>query len=64
MVGKNIKKLRKDYEWTQEDLAAKLDVSPGAISNYERAKREPDIAMLIKMADTFKISIDELVGRV
>lgn len=63
MVGKNIQKLRKNYEWTQEELATKLGISPGAISNYEREKREPDIAMLIKMADTFNVSIDELVER-
>ena len=64
MVGKNIQKLRKEHEWTQEELANRLGVSRAALGNYEREKREPDIDMLIKMADTFKISIDELVGRV
>lgn len=64
MIGNNIKKLRQKYELTQEELAAKLGVSRSTMGNYEREKREPDIDMLIKMADTFKISIDELVGRV
>lgn len=64
MVGKNIQKLRKEHEWTQEELANRLGVSRAALGNYEREKREPDIDILIKMADTFKISIDELVGRV
>lgn len=64
MVGKNIRKLRFKYELTQEELANRLGVSRGALSNYEKEKREPDIDMLIKMADTFKVSIDELVGRV
>lgn len=64
MIGYNIRKLRQKYELTQEELANRLGVSRAALGNYEREKREPDIDMLIKMADTFKISIDELVGRV
>lgn len=64
MVGKNIRKLRLKYELTQAELAKRLGVSRAALGNYEREKREPDIDLLIKMADTFKVSIDELVGRV
>ena len=63
MIGNNIRKLRLKYELTQEELAVKLGVSSSAIGNYERETRQPDIDMLIKMADTFKVSIDELVGR-
>lgn len=63
MIGNNIKKLRQKYELTQEELAAKLGVSRSAMGNYERETRQPDIDMLIKMADTFNITIDELVGR-
>ena len=64
MIGNNIRKLRLKYELTQEDLAAKLGVSRSAMGNYERETRQPDIDMLIKMADTFNITIDELVGRI
>lgn len=64
MIGNNIRKLRQKYELTQEELANRLGVSRGALSNHEKEKREPDIGLLIKMADTFKVSIDELVGRV
>jgi transcriptional regulator with XRE-family HTH domain len=63
MIGNNIRKLRLKYELTQEELAVKLGVSSSAIGNYERETRQPDIDMLIKMADTFDITIDELVGR-
>lgn len=64
MVGKNIQKLRKEHEWTQEELADRIGVSRGALGNYEREKREPGIDLLIKLADTFNVSIDELVGRI
>lgn len=63
MIGNNIRKLRLKYELTQEELAAKLGVSRSAMGNYERETRQPDIDMLIKMADTFNITIYELVGR-
>lgn len=63
MVGDNIRKLRLEREWTQEELADRLGVSRQALGNYERELREPGIDLLIKLADTFNVSIDELVGR-
>lgn len=63
MVGDNIRKLRLEREWTQEELADRLGVSRSAMGNYEREQREPGIDLLIKLADTFNVSIDELVGR-
>lgn len=63
MVGDNIRKLRLEREWTQEELADRLGVSRQALGNYERELREPGIDLLIKLADTFNVSIDALVGR-
>lgn len=63
MIGYNIRKLRLEREWTQGELADRLGVSRSAMGNYEREKREPGIDLLIKLADTFNVSIDELVGR-
>lgn len=63
MIGDNIRKLRLEREWTQEELADRLGVSRSAMGNYERELREPGIDLLIKLADTFNVSIDELVGR-
>lgn len=63
MVGDNIRKLRLEREWTQEELADRLVVSRSAMGNYEREQREPGIDLLIKLADTFNTTIDDLVGR-
>lgn len=63
VVGNNIRKLRLEHEWTQEELADRLGVSRSALSNYESELREPAIDLLIKLADVFNTTIDELVGR-
>lgn len=38
-------------------------VGNDTIRKYERGEREPNISMLIKIADYFDVSIDYLVGR-
>lgn len=63
MVGNNIRRLRMEHEWTQEELADRLGVSRSAMGNYEREQREPGIDMLIRLADIFGITVDALVGR-
>lgn len=63
MVGDNIRKLRLEREWTQEELADRLGLSRQALGNYEKEKREPGIDMLICLADIFGITVDALVGR-
>lgn len=49
-VGKNIRALRKRCGMTQETLAERLFVSRQTVSNYETGKSEPDIDMLIRIA--------------
>ncbi|MBQ8369661.1 MAG: helix-turn-helix transcriptional regulator [Clostridia bacterium] len=34
-IGQNIRKLRKDRGWTQEDIAEKLGISAQAVSKWE-----------------------------
>lgn len=63
MIGNNIRKLRHEHEWTQEELADRLGVSGAVLSNYERETREPGIDLLIQLADIFNTTIDALVGR-
>ncbi|MBQ4535918.1 MAG: helix-turn-helix transcriptional regulator [Clostridia bacterium] len=45
----------------QELLAEKIGVSKGIISMWENGLKEPKISSVIKIADFFEISIDELV---
>lgn len=56
-----LKEFRKLRGVTQGELAEDLHISQTSVSKYERGLSEPDIEMLISLADYFKISIDELV---
>lgn len=64
-IGNNIKKLREQYNMTQEQLAAKLqvngcDITRSAVAKIEVGQRHlyPDEIILIK--DIFDISYDEI----
>gem|GEM_PF-1268618 len=62
-MGGKIYSLRMAKGLTQEQLAAILCISPAAISKWERNLANPNIEMLVALADFFDCSIDELVGR-
>ena len=62
-IAENIKFYRKALGLTQEKLAKLLNGKKSLISNYENGYSTPDITILIKLADIFEITLDELVGR-
>jgi transcriptional regulator with XRE-family HTH domain len=64
MFHKQLTKLRKEYNLTQEELANKLGVSRSTYAQYEFGRRHPDFSLLEKIADLFGVSIDFLFGRV
>lgn len=57
-----IKKLRKEKDMTQEQLAEYMGVSPQAVSRWETGVTCPDIFALPSLAELFGISVDELLG--
>lgn len=61
MFGKKLKMLRKKSGLTQANLAKKLNISPSTVGMYEQGRREPDSAMLVKIADFFSVSVDYLI---
>lgn len=56
-----LKKLRKQNKLTQRALAEALHISQTSVSKYERGESEPDLAMVIEMADFFGVTVDEFV---
>ena len=62
-LAENIKFYRKSLGLTQKELAKLLYGKKSLISNYENNYSCPDISTLIKLADIFEITLDELVGR-
>ena len=57
----NLVRLRKAYNYTQQQIGDKLHISRQAYSNYERGKRIPDIGMLIRLADIYGVSLEQLL---
>ena len=60
--NERVKKLRKQKDLTQEQLAEYMGVSPQAISRWETGATCPDISALPQLAELFGITIDELLG--
>ena len=56
-----LKTLRKKNRITQRSLAEALHISQTSVSKYERGESEPDLEMVIKMADYFDVTIDEFI---
>lgn len=53
--------LRKANLYTQSDIADRLQIGQKRYAAWEEGRAEPNIAMLIKIADLYNITIDELV---
>lgn len=62
IFGENLKILRKENNYTQENLAKILNVSKMTISAWEADKQEPSIDNIIKLALIFRTSTDYMLG--
>lgn len=60
---KNLRALRMEYVISQQRLADAIFVTQPSINKYENHNIEPEIAILIRMADFFDTSVDYLIGR-
>lgn len=63
-MGQIIRRLRKDADLTQEELAEMIGVTYQAVSRWENDTGMPDISQLVPLASVFDIPIDVLFGRV
>lgn len=61
-VAEKIKKLLKDNNMTQEQLANKLSITKSAVSQNLRGKSNFDIQNLVAIAKLFNITLDELLS--
>lgn len=60
-ISRQIKKYRKEFKLSQEDLAEKIFVTRQTISNWENDKNYPDINSLVLLSNLFGTSLDILV---
>ncbi len=58
MLGNKLKELRKSRGLTQDDIAAKFNLSRGSVSNWEKGRRKPSIKQLEVLANFYNVSLD------
>ena len=61
MLSERIKQLRKNRKYSQEQLARKLGLTQGAISQWETGATTPAADQLVSLAEVFNMSVDELL---
>ena len=61
-MGQIIKRLRKERNFTQEELAEQLGVTFQAVSKWENDAGMPDISQIVPLASVFGVSTDVLFG--
>ncbi len=60
-IGSTIKRMRREHDMTQEQLAEHLGITSNAVSQWERDLTAPDISQLPILSNLFEITIDELL---
>jgi len=60
-IPNNIKFLRKKNGFTQETFAKVLGINRPSIGAYEEGRADPRLTTLSKIAELFKVSVDELI---
>ena len=60
-LAEKILSLRTQRGMSQDDLAEKLEVSRQSVSKWETAQSTPDLDKIIRLADLFGVSVDQLV---
>lgn len=59
-VKNRIKVLRAERDWSQAELAGRLDVSRQAVNAIETGKHDPSLPLAFKLARLFNMGIEEI----
>ena len=62
-LSQRLLELRTEHALSQAQIAEEVGVVVRAYQRYEYGQREPQLAVLIRMADFYGVSLDYLVGR-
>lgn len=62
MINTNLRRLRKIHQYTQEELAEKINVSRQSVAKWENGESTPDIDSCIKLAKLYNVRLDDLVN--
>lgn len=59
-LGRQIKKLRQEKKWNQEELSYQSQISSSHLGHIERGEQNPTVETLQKIADGLQVEIAEL----
>lgn len=63
MFSENLKILRKEKGFSQEQLATRLNVVRQTISKWEKGISVPDAELLIQLAEVLDVTVSDLLGK-
>ena len=60
-LGSNVRRLREEAGWSQEDFADRAGIHRTYVSDIERGARNPTITVVEKLAKPFKVTAGSLL---
>lgn len=58
-----LKVLRAERDWTQGDLAERLNISRQSVNAIETGKYDPSLPLAFRIAELFGLAIEEIFSR-
>ncbi len=62
-MNNRLKVLRAERDWSQQDLAERLEVSRQSVNAIEKGRYDPSLPLAFKIADVFELAIEEIFSR-
>jgi transcriptional regulator with XRE-family HTH domain len=62
ILARNLRRLRLERRWSQDDLAAEAGTRQALVSAIEIGEANPTLASLEKLAATLEVTLAELFG--
>ena len=63
MIGEKIKAIRREKRITAKELAERVEVTPGYISQIERDLISPSLSVLMRIADAIETPLASLLSQ-
>ncbi|RGP42008.1 putative HTH-type transcriptional regulator [Altererythrobacter insulae] len=62
-MNNRLKVLRAERDWSQQDLADRLEVSRQSVNAIEKGRYDPSLPLAFKISDVFGLAIEEIFSR-
>ncbi len=62
-MNNRLKVLRAERDWSQQDLADRLEVSRQSVNAIETGRYDPSLPLAFRIAEVFDLAIEEIFQR-